>query len=887
MKIKKLLFTSLLFFLPFFLIIFILFCINILIKDFSFGHKTHNEYPSKMNWVKYSFFLNKEKLTNFLFKLNNNEEGLPKVEIYIPEKTSNKLLSNIPNSTKKYLRSEMLINNEKKEVRLRYFGDNPINWMFDYKSIRIKTKKSEIVNRKRYFEYKTSQYRAIDEYVAFKMAKKLGLLVSDVRLVELFVNGKSVGIYIEKERLNESFLRRNKIMPINIYKGEASRNSEKKIGLELNLDQNPGLWSKISFYNSVDEDDYSDLIRISKNIRNAENSPDYLNRILRFENSDLFARASILEILMNTMIANYDHNRRIAIDVWSGILHIIPHDMVYKREQISEEKSSLQHQQNLQSENSATNLFYVINQSSNFLNIKYETLFKVIKEEKIFDEIIKDLKALKAKYLISQKRDLGKIQRKYVDYEVVWSGPENEQSFNELIKSLKYREKKIISLLEKDPECSWNINEKGFDVKIQNLIPISNLSVKFDNESPEWVALDYNNNQVLDKEDKYFYKNKNGNFEIDIKLFANRISSNSGPYDYIWTLSTAKTKFTFFTENNKKPSELMTLNDHSKKKIILNYDESLAVKPSINNIAIIKNDEKEINVLSGNIFLEEDLIVKEETKILDGTTFTMNEGVSIIFENKVKAIGSKERPIIFKKNDSATKWGTVALHGTKTDGSLFKNIIIENASGKSVNGINYFASLSVHSAKNIKFDNILIKNNSSFDDMMHIIYSNNIQIINSNFLNAYKDAIDVDISKNISFQNIKITNSGNDGIDFMESNAQLNQVNILYSGDKAVSVGENSQVLIDDSIFSSNNYGVASKDLSKAIIKNSLLENNNIQLGVYKKNWRYGGSGIIEVTNSKIIALENYIKADEMGKISVLSSEINGALKKTQNVKIN
>ena len=113
MKIKKLLSTSLLFFLPFFLILFILFCINILIKDFSFGHKSHNKYLRSMDWVKYSFFLNKEKLTNFLFKLNNNEEGLPKVEIYIPEKTSNKLLSNIPNSTKQYLKSEMLINNEK------------------------------------------------------------------------------------------------------------------------------------------------------------------------------------------------------------------------------------------------------------------------------------------------------------------------------------------------------------------------------------------------------------------------------------------------------------------------------------------------------------------------------------------------------------------------------------------------------------------------------------------------------------------------------------------------------------------------------------------------------------------------------------------------------
>ena len=125
---------------------------------------------------------------------------------------------------------------------------------------------------------------------------------------------------------------------------------------------------------------------------------------------------------------------------------------------------------------------------------------------------------------------------------------------------MKYREKQIISFLEKDPECSWNVNKKGFEVKIQNLIPISNLLVKFNNESPEWVALDYNNNQILDKEDKYFYKKTNGNFKINIKLFANRITSNLEPYRGIYALSIGKTKFTFFTENNKKPSKLITFN---------------------------------------------------------------------------------------------------------------------------------------------------------------------------------------------------------------------------------------------------------------------------------------------------------------------------------------
>tara|TARA_B100000787_G_C16195851_1_gene300775 strand:- start:1379 stop:4015 length:2637 start_codon:yes stop_codon:yes gene_type:complete len=878
MKIKKLLLNSLIFFLPFIIIFFILFCFNILTKDFSFGHKSHNVYPQAMNWTQYSFALNKKKITNFLFKLSNNEKGLPRVEIYVPEKTSNKLLSNVPYSTKQYLKAEMLINKKKKKIRIRYFGDNPANWMFEHKAIRIKTKKSNLVNRKRFFEYRPSQNSVIDEFVAFKIAKKLNLLVSDVRLVELFINDKSVGIYMEKEKLNESFLRRNKIMPINLYKGEASRNSEKKIGLEFNLDQNPGLWEKISFLNTRNLNDYEDLIKFTNYIRKAESSINELDQIFKFENIDLLARTSVLEILLNTEISEFTHNRRMAIDVWSGKTHMIPHDFFYIRSKINEE--------NFRLDKSSSYLFDVINQSSKFLDIKYDTLYKVVKKEKIFDEIIKDIENLKEKYLISQRTDLGETYRKYVHWRN-YEGPENKKSFDELIKSLRNREQKIINFLERDPKGSWKINKKSFDVKIKKSIPISNLLVKFSGKSPKWIVLDSNNNQVIDKEDNYFFPNINGNFKINVKLFANRIPVNTSLLTTRNQIVTGNTKFTFFVENYLKPSELITFNKYTKKKLFLELNESKATGPSLHNIAIIENNKKKTNLLSGNIFLEKDLIIKSETKILEGTIFTMSEGASIVFENKVKAVGSNEKPIIFKKHDEAKNWGTIALHGAKTDGSIFKNIIIENASGKSINGIDYFSSLSVHAAKNIIFDNILIKNNSNFDDMMHIIYSDNIQVINSNFLNAYKDSIDVDVSKDILFVNSNVLNSGNDGIDFMESTAQLYKMNISSSADKGVSVGENSRVLINDSIISSNNYGVVSKDLSKTIIKNTLLENNKIQLSVYKKNWRYGGSGVIQIKNSEISAVENYINSDEMGKISISSSNIIGIIKKNQNVKIN
>ena len=57
------------------------------------------------------------------------------------------------------------------------------------------------------------------------------MLVPKVKMIELFVNDENLGVYLQTERLNESFLRRNKIMPINIYKGK-HMNSE-KIGLNF------------------------------------------------------------------------------------------------------------------------------------------------------------------------------------------------------------------------------------------------------------------------------------------------------------------------------------------------------------------------------------------------------------------------------------------------------------------------------------------------------------------------------------------------------------------------------------------------------------------------------------------------------------------------------
>ena len=251
-------------------------------------------------------------------------------------------------------------------------------------------------------------------------------------------------------------------------------------------------------------------------------------------------------------------------------------------------------------------------------------------------------------------------------------------------------------------------NPKGFEVTVNKSLPVSNILVEFEKEKPEWIILDYNNNKIIDDNDIYFFSDKNKNFQLNLELFANRILISKEKLFNRGIIVTGKTSFLFFFEKNLTPTHLTTFNRFTGNKILMKNDEFNSNDPALHN-KIITKTAKVPKVFSGNIFLEENLILNNETQILEGTIFTMAEGASIIFENKVTAIGSKEKPIIFKKKSNSKNWGTIAFHGEDTDGSVLRNIIIQNGSGKSIDGVNYFSALSVHSAKNILFENILLK----------------------------------------------------------------------------------------------------------------------------------------------------------------------------------
>ena len=156
---------------------------------------------------------------------------------------------------------------------------------------------------------------------------------------------------------------------------------------------------------------------------------------------------------------------------------------------------------------------------------------------------------------------------------------------------------------------------------------------------------------------------------------------------------------------------------------------------------------------------------------------------------------------------------------------------------------------------------------------MHIVYSSPVYIDSCTFKNAYRDAIDIDLSE-VSMTNILVIDSGNDAIDLMGSNAYIKNSVLKNSDDKGISVGEASRVLIIDTFVDSNIIGLEAKDKSIANIIGGSFLNNNTQFSAYSKNWRYGGGAKIYVNSTNILSNNNVFDIDKGSDLEITNSFI-------------
>ena len=283
-------------------------------------------------------------------------------------------------------------------------------------------------------------------------------------------------------------------------------------------------------------------------------------------------------------------------------------------------------------------------------------------------------------------------------------------------------------------------------------------------------------------------------------------------------------------------------------------------------------------MFSNEVIIDGTRIVENPSTILPGTIFKMKKNSNLIFKNKVLAKGTKDKKIKFvnfnqNKND---KWGTIALVGPNSSGSQFKNTEFDGGTGTRSKQFSFTSMLSLHNTQNIIIENSSFTNNSLYDDVLHLVYCDDVLLKNLSFNNAFGDAIDIDISKNIKVIDSHFNNSTNDAIDLMQSKVLVENNFINLSGDKGISIGEGTIVKIINNKFVRNNLAVAVKDNSDAKIFDSQFLNNKKEIHAYKKNWQYGSGGFVSVENSYFEDDSININSNNKSVINLKNNEFNG-----------
>lgn len=101
--------------------------------------------------------------------------------------------------------------------------------------------------------------------MSYALAKSLDLLAPESKLVSFAVNGKERRSKLMVEQIDESFLRKNRRMPNDIYKGDNIGQS-KYFGVDVRLFNNPGIWDKASYNNHFDSDNKKPLQTMLQNL---------------------------------------------------------------------------------------------------------------------------------------------------------------------------------------------------------------------------------------------------------------------------------------------------------------------------------------------------------------------------------------------------------------------------------------------------------------------------------------------------------------------------------------------------------------------------------------------------------------------------------------------
>jgi len=782
--------------------------------------------------------------------LNDDESPLKTFHITVKQDALDSLNENLPTSGKNhFVDAYMKVSDDKKirKVKLRYRGDNNYHWLYKQKSLRIKLAKNDTYNLEKKFNLMNPPHITyMLDYVYYKKSREMGLISPDYFPVRVYINAQYMGVYVYLSQIDESLLRKHKLMPGSIYFGDHSR-TDKSRGV-------PGLWFNAKYWDK----------KSARNVEQKANREDinfFINAVNNFTDNEFsdFVETYIDKKQIFTYIAldrlygsnhhDLGHNHKLYFDPYKGKWQFIAWDIRFWNGADNKDYASYP-------------LLFRLKENVKFDAEIDKILYRLI-QKNFFESatnIYASIMSKQKKDILSDKyKDSGTWRKNFFPSTFWYSTPYDYNDLiyqlNDSIRITQIRKKKLLKILQ--------------DAKITYFIDNNKMYLKVDGNSP--VNMYFNEHSFLLYPTRKWINNGLLKYKL-LKLHKNKLENTPG--FYVLDVSGLELDLCL--------TDLKFKNVITGEKIIPTIHTFVKVTKHTNKLDYMVNAKEKI-ILQGINRISSTIIFNENTsvKIENDTIFIMDENTSIYFYGKVTALGTKEKPIRFIAKDPKKPWGLVAVQGKATTGSKFEYVEFENGSIDTRNLIHYTAPFNIHDMDWFEVRHCKIGRNFIGDDSMHIAYAKGI-IDSCEFYDARSDALDIDIS-DVSVTNNIFYKSGNDGLDVMTTTMNASNNVFIDTGDKGISIGEWSEATITNSLFLRTLIGLEIKDKSRVKADNLIfVDSKEKAINLYNKNKRYDEGGFLDADTIYLLG-NTQVKADKLSNEKI-SNRIEGKIPKLKSL---
>lgn len=786
------------------------------------------------------------------------QSPLRDVRLRLEASAIKKMASNLPESAKaRYYSGEMQYpDGTWQTISFRFRGRNIWHWQPDKPSLRLKLRRSLPLDLQRHINLVNPEdLTMIANYYGELLGRRLGVLTHKTSMVRVFINNAYFGVYQMTTRDDENMLRVNRRMPGPIYIGD---------GLSR-------VWREEQFEKKGDLkvlDDFDPMARVIEAIY-ADPSPARYDKLWDNMDMEKLARWTALMNLSGGIHTDYTHNHAYYFDPSTGKLEPLVSDILAlgtllypgARDRLTnpyEPDHTLPLNEKLQP------LLDAALRDPYFYDLRNRVLYEALKGVAstdaqhallggIYQMIDQDVKADRRKAFVMETFS-GFFRMPYAN----WFYEEGKaEAFEWVAKRNAY----LMAELEKsDVSIRLAGDPAGDTLARVSVGGHAAARVDLANFPPGAIAIDRNLNG------EYLPISTSGmrlfpGLKEDHEFFYEQVKDRRVPAPFLMP----DVQHYLFRFAGMPPARVQELLAGAFSNAITGSD----ITPAFSNATNVDVSEIAYNAVSLHAwrFAERETtdivlgpgVVEMRSSVqsndgqavivMPGTTLKLAPGVSIFSKGRLMMIGDTDAPIKVERLDPGKPWGVIAAQGSGSSGSRIVNADIAGGSIDTAFNINYSGMVSFLWSNDIVIESTNIHGNVSGDDSLRIVHGDAV-LRNVGLSDCFSDCIDFDYA-DVELIDVSVRNAGNDGFDFMTSRARITGGTIDRVGDKGVSGGEGSNIELVDIRISNAETGIAAKDKSVVKLRDSSLFNNIVAIDVFKKNWRYGGAGRVQIQNTE------------------------------------